>query len=135
MWYAYIVFWYALPVNRYVRTITKNREVLMTERKYRHPQVNLRLPEDLKEKVAALASQHGRSANAEMVEAIEAWVTFHNGVDIVGDKTQPPKERMHVDGEDMMRFLNIVKDAVVHQLVQKYKITLKESDGDKDNKS
>ncbi|MFP1876259.1 Arc family DNA-binding protein [Lonsdalea quercina] len=46
----------------------------MSERKYRHPQVNLRLPENIKEKVAKLAEANGRSANAEMVLAIEAWV-------------------------------------------------------------
>lgn len=47
----------------------------MADRKYRHPQVNLRLPEELKEKVAEFAAKHGRSANAEMVAAIEAWVS------------------------------------------------------------
>lgn len=46
----------------------------MADRKYRHPQVNLRLPEELKEKIAEFAARHGRSANAEMVAAIEAWV-------------------------------------------------------------
>lgn len=46
----------------------------MSERRYRHPQVNLRLPEELKEKVAKLAEANGRSSNAEMVMAIEAWV-------------------------------------------------------------
>ena len=46
----------------------------MSERRYKHPQVNLRLPEDLKEKVAELAASNGRSANAEMVAAIESWV-------------------------------------------------------------
>lgn len=46
----------------------------MAERRYRHPQVNLRLPEELKEKVAKLAEANGRSSNAEMVMAIEAWV-------------------------------------------------------------
>ena len=46
----------------------------MAERKYRNPQVNLRLPEELKEKVAKLAEKHKRSANAEMVAAIENWV-------------------------------------------------------------
>lgn len=47
----------------------------MTERKYRHPQVNLRLPEVLKDKIFQIAETNGRSANAEMVLAIEAWVT------------------------------------------------------------
>lgn len=46
----------------------------MSERRYRHPQVNLRLPEDLKDKITELAESNGRSANAEMVMAIEAWV-------------------------------------------------------------
>lgn len=46
----------------------------MSERRYKHPQVNLRLPEELKDKVAQLAESNGRSANAEMVMAIEAWV-------------------------------------------------------------
>ncbi|MBJ9121068.1 Arc family DNA-binding protein [Citrobacter koseri] len=46
----------------------------MAERKYKNPQVNLRLPEDLKVRVIELAEANGRSANAEMVAAIEAWV-------------------------------------------------------------
>lgn len=50
------------------------RAVAMAERKYRHPQVNLRLPEDLKEKIANLAKRNRRSTNAEMVEAIEEWI-------------------------------------------------------------
>ena len=47
-------------------------------RPYKNPQVNLRLPEDLKQKIAALADKNGRSANAEMVAAIEAWVEMHD---------------------------------------------------------
>lgn len=50
------------------------RAVAMAERKYRHPQVNLRLPEELKEHIAVMAERNKRSANAEMVAAIEAWV-------------------------------------------------------------
>lgn len=46
----------------------------MSERRYKHPQVNLRLPEGLKEKIVELADANGRSANAEMVLAIDAWV-------------------------------------------------------------
>lgn len=45
----------------------------MSERRYKHPQVNLRLPEDLKARIIELAEVNGRSANAEMVAAIEAW--------------------------------------------------------------
>ncbi|MGX8939348.1 Arc family DNA-binding protein [Symbiopectobacterium sp. Eva_TO] len=46
----------------------------MAERAYRHPQVNLRLPDELKDKITELADINGRSANAEMVAAIDAWV-------------------------------------------------------------
>ncbi|MBJ8865324.1 Arc family DNA-binding protein [Citrobacter koseri] len=52
----------------------------MAERKYKHPQVNLRLPEELKEKIASLAEKNKRSANAEMVAAIEYWVA-HSALD------------------------------------------------------
>ncbi|GHK13951.1 MULTISPECIES: Arc family DNA-binding protein [Klebsiella] len=45
----------------------------MTERKYKNPQVNLRLPADLKARINEIAEANGRSANAEMVAAIEAW--------------------------------------------------------------
>ncbi|MCG7388290.1 Arc family DNA-binding protein [Pantoea sp. ACRSB] len=46
----------------------------MSERRYKNPQVNLRLPEELKEHIALMAERNKRSANAEMVAAIEAWV-------------------------------------------------------------
>ena len=46
----------------------------MSERKYRHPQINLRLPEELKEKIVMLAERHHRSANTEMIAAISAWI-------------------------------------------------------------
>jgi len=46
----------------------------MTKRPYKHPQVNLRLPQELKERVASLADLKGRSANSEMVDAITFWV-------------------------------------------------------------
>lgn len=46
----------------------------MSERPYKNPQVNLRLPLDIKDRIAELAEVNGRSANAEMVAALEAWV-------------------------------------------------------------
>ncbi|MDX7999346.1 Arc family DNA-binding protein [Xenorhabdus sp. Reich] len=47
----------------------------MSERKYKNPQVNLRLPVELKDKVTKLAEVNGRSSNQEMVAAIEDWVS------------------------------------------------------------
>lgn len=46
----------------------------MSERAYKHPQVNLRLPLEIKEKMAEIANANNRSLNAEMVAALEAWV-------------------------------------------------------------
>lgn len=100
----------------------------MAERKYRHPQVNLRMSEELKEKIAKLAAQHGRSANAEMVEAIETWVTFHNGIDMYGEPRPALDKPVNIQGEDMLRLLDTIKDAVVHQLVKKYKFSPKDAE-------
>lgn len=49
-------------------------------RPYKNPQVNLRLPDELKNRVAELAEANGRSANAEMVAAIESWVNKHKNI-------------------------------------------------------
>ncbi|GAB1102171.1 Arc family DNA-binding protein [Shewanella algae] len=46
----------------------------MSERRYKHPQVNLRLPVEIKEKLAQIAEANSRSVNAEMVAALTAWV-------------------------------------------------------------
>jgi len=59
----------------YERSARLGEGVKMSERRYKNPQVNLRLPEELKDKVAKLADKHKRSANAEMVAAIEHWVS------------------------------------------------------------
>ncbi|MCX8985109.1 Arc family DNA-binding protein [Citrobacter portucalensis] len=45
----------------------------MSERKYKNPQVNLRLPSEIKERLTELAEVNSRSLNAEMVAALEAW--------------------------------------------------------------
>ncbi|BEL80148.1 TPA: Arc family DNA-binding protein [Serratia marcescens] len=40
----------------------------------RDPQFNVRMPQELKEKIAALAERNKRSMNAEIVAAIEAAI-------------------------------------------------------------
>jgi len=45
----------------------------MSDRKYKNPQVNLRLPQEIKDRLAELAEANSRSLNAEMVAALEAW--------------------------------------------------------------
>ncbi|HBT5550284.1 TPA: Arc family DNA-binding protein [Klebsiella pneumoniae] len=45
----------------------------MSERRYKNPQANLRLPVEIKERLIELAEANNRSLNAEMVAALEAW--------------------------------------------------------------
>lgn len=55
----------------------------MTERKYRHPQVNLRIPTELRDRVSELAEANGRSSNQEMTAALEAWVEKNNHIHVL----------------------------------------------------
>ncbi|HFS8163873.1 TPA: Arc family DNA-binding protein [Proteus mirabilis] len=55
----------------------------MSERKYKHPQVNLRLPVELKDRIAELAEANGRSSNQEMTAAIEAWVQRNEHIHVL----------------------------------------------------
>lgn len=45
--------------------------------------VNLRLPVELKDRVAELAEANGRSANQEMIAAIEAWVNKNKNIQVL----------------------------------------------------
>ncbi|WP_445425173.1 Arc family DNA-binding protein [Alishewanella sp. HL-SH06] len=44
----------------------------------RDPQINIRLPAELKDKIHRLASENKRSVNAEVVAAIEHAVELHS---------------------------------------------------------
>ncbi|HFI7738174.1 Arc family DNA-binding protein [Escherichia coli] len=96
----------------------------MAERKYRHPQVNLRMPEELKEKIAKIAEANGRSANAEMVMAIEAWVSYHERKEGVATTNI----NMPMTKDEMRILVDNVKEAVVSQLVGKYDFVPKTKD-------
>ncbi|MFN7073762.1 Arc family DNA-binding protein, partial [Proteus mirabilis] len=76
-----ILFRYALIVNRYLLIYSK-REVGMSERKYKHPQVILRIPSELRDKIAELAEANGRSSNQEMTIALESWVEENKNIGI-----------------------------------------------------
>lgn len=95
----------------------------MAERKYKHPQVNLRLPEELKERVSQLAFEHGRSANAEMVAALETWVSFHSKDQ--GDESFSGVS-VRLKKDEMRSLIDSVQQAVLTQLVKKYKFVPKE---------
>lgn len=61
----------------------------MTQRTYRHPQVNLRMPQDKKEQMMKRAEENGRSLNQEINSAIDAWLQRHEGA-----STLTTEERM-----------------------------------------
>ena len=41
------------------------------QRAYKHPQFNLRIPQEIKEKIETSANKNGRSTNAEIVQRLE----------------------------------------------------------------
>lgn len=81
----------------------------MADRKYKHPQVNLRLPEELKDGIAKLAEKNGRSANAEMVAAIDYWVKKRD-IDIASQINQQPADNKRLKGL-LARMLEMVEMA------------------------
>ncbi|HCL5591236.1 Arc family DNA-binding protein [Enterobacter cloacae] len=84
----------------------------------------VRMPAELKEKVAQIAKTNGRSMNAEIVMAIEAWVSHHErkeGVDTTNINMPMTKDEMRM-------LVDNVKEAVVTQLVSKYDFVPKNKD-------
>ncbi|MDE7904204.1 Arc family DNA-binding protein [Enterobacter cloacae] len=84
----------------------------------------VRMPAELKEKVAEIAKGNGRSMNAEIVMAIEAWVSHHErkeGVEVTSINMPMTKDEMRI-------LVDNVKEAVVTQLVSKYDFVPKRKD-------
>ena len=40
----------------------------------REPQINVRLPDDMRERMKLMAKQNRRSMNSEFILAVEAWI-------------------------------------------------------------
>lgn len=53
----------------------------MSDRRYKNPQVNLRVPDETKRKISELAGKNNRSLNAEINAAIEAWLALDEQLD------------------------------------------------------
>lgn len=82
----------------------------------------VRMPAELKKKIAEIAKDNGRSMNTEIVMAIEAWVSYHErkeGVDTTNISMPMTKDEMRM-------LVDNVKEAVVTQLVKKYNFVPKE---------
>lgn len=97
----------------------------MSERRYRHPQVNLRLPEELKEKITRLSESNGRSANAEMVEAINFWIEANQEILDNPDK-YPMGEKMVISRQGIHEVTEGIKRAVIEALVKQYHLVPKD---------
>lgn len=55
----------------------------------RDPQINVRLPQELKDKLHALAEGNKRSVNAEVIAAVELALSIYGGHDgIVGEASK-----------------------------------------------
>ena len=95
----------------------------MSERRYRHPQVNLRLPEELKEKIMQLADANGRSANAEMVKAIEFWVSANQEMSANPEKYPIPSDTIEIKKEHLPEIVDSVRKQVLEYLNERYELT------------
>lgn len=82
----------------------------------------VRMPAELKEKIGEIAKSNGRSMNAEIVMAIEAWVSHHERKDGV----EVTNINMPMTKDEMRMLIDSVKEAVVTQLVKKYKFVPKD---------
>lgn len=96
--------------------------VTMSERRYRHPQVNLRLPEELKEKVMLLASANGRSANAEMVQAIEFWVSANQEMAENPEKYPMNNDKVEISRSAIPDIVNTVRRQILEHLAEHYEL-------------
>lgn len=97
----------------------------MSERKYRHPQVNLRLPEELKAHIAELAEKNGRSANSEMVKAIEFWVSANREMADNPDKYPISPEKVEIRKDQIPEIVNEVRKQLMEHLFSHYDISPK----------
>ena len=97
----------------------------MSERKYRHPQVNLRLPEDLKEKVTKLAEHNSRSANAEMVAAIEFWVSANEKM--LTEEIPSDKVALEIRKDELPAIAEAIKKNIIAELAKHYELTPKKN--------
>jgi len=101
----------------------------MSERRYRHPQVNLRLPESLKEKISEMAERNKRSANSEMVAAIEDWVRRDSVYNFKGEASlivmhedsplSDPLEAVNVTKGELNRMIGEAAEEAAYMVIQK----------------
>lgn len=74
----------------------------------RDPQINIRLPADLKEQLHALAAENKRSVNAEVVAAIEQAIESHHKL----------KRKQQESSADEALAENLKSDEILKQITE-----------------
>lgn len=87
------------------------------------PKVNVRLPQELKDRLHALAEQNKRSVNAEVVAAIELALRVHGGgSDAIDEASKIIGGLGHsvkmMRASDIENFINVVARSAASRAVQ-----------------
>ncbi|UYB71617.1 Arc family DNA-binding protein [Aeromonas veronii] len=87
------------------------------------PKVNIRLPQELKDKLHALAEQNKRSVNAEVVAAIELALSLHNGSnDVVNEASKLTGGMAHsiklMKTADIENFIHIIAKSAAENAIK-----------------
>ncbi|MCA6941320.1 Arc family DNA-binding protein [Pectobacterium polaris] len=87
------------------------------------PKVNIRLPQEMKDKLHALAEKNKRSVNAEVVAAIELSLSVHNGGgDVVAEASKVTGGMGHsvklMKPDAIENFINIVARSAAEAAVK-----------------
>ncbi|EAB9310767.1 hypothetical protein DL122_08440 [Salmonella enterica subsp. salamae] len=88
----------------------------------RNPQINIRIPEELKEKITAQAEMNKRSVNAEIVAAIELSITLNGGATELTDSGLP-EGFWHLlktfKAADLEKFVNEISNSAAERAIKK----------------
>lgn len=88
----------------------------MSEKKtrpYKHPQINLRIPEELKEKIQELADKHGRSMNAEIIHILKSHINdFKNSPSITVRTIKQDDGTIEIKKAELMSISDAILNAI-----------------------
>ena|GEM_PF-4716296 len=92
----------------------------MTEKKlrpYKNPQINLRIPQDLKDEIQKIADKSNRSMNAEIIEMLKFAIEYKNSNksliqdDFFLDNPEDKIESKFISKDDLRTISYTVSDA------------------------
>ncbi|WNO60891.1 Arc family DNA-binding protein [Rheinheimera sp. MMS21-TC3] len=82
--------------------------------KPRDPQINIRLPEELKEQLHSMAAENKRSVNSEAVAAIEHAVHLHN---LTKSRSETLQE-LNADGSNRYITVEEAEKKLLHDVIK-----------------